>query len=119
MNNHLAVDLGGVHNPMSQAVLLDAAAGATYNGMVLHQEYPRDIFAAELHMIGTLCELYQVTIPLYTLCPAPSLHLGSTDTSVSDWEADNLKLCRGVDYAPPLEVAQVVLLCSFWCLAIM
>ena len=63
MNNHLAVDLGGVHNPMSQAVLLDAAAGATYNGMVLHQEYSRDIFAAERHMIGTLCELYQVTIP--------------------------------------------------------
>ena len=69
VNNHLVVDLGGVHNPMSQAVLLDAAAGATYNGMVLHQEYPRDIFAAERHMIGTLCKLYQVTIPLYTLCP--------------------------------------------------
>ena len=35
--------------------------------MVLHQEYALHIFTAERHTIGTLWELYRVTIPRYTL----------------------------------------------------
>ena len=53
VNGYLAVDLGGVHVPLSKAVLLDAAAGAAFNGMELLQDYTLDIFTAERHTQGT------------------------------------------------------------------
>lgn len=52
VNNRLAVDLGGVHQPLSKTVLLNATAGAALNGMVLFQDYALDIFTAERHTRG-------------------------------------------------------------------
>lgn len=47
INNKLAIDLGGVHGAQSQAVDLDASAGAL--GIQVGGLYPMDIFHAERH----------------------------------------------------------------------
>lgn len=53
VNNRLVVDMGGIHQPLSiKSVLLTAAAGAAFNGMVLFQDYALDIFTAERHTRG-------------------------------------------------------------------
>ena len=45
------IDLGGIHETLSDSVQLDAAASAL--GMVKGQSYPLDIFFAERHTIGS------------------------------------------------------------------
>jgi fibro-slime domain-containing protein len=51
INGTLVIDLGGVHEPLSDSVELDAAASAL--AMVKGQSYPLDVFFAERHTIGS------------------------------------------------------------------
>jgi fibro-slime domain-containing protein len=51
VNGHLAVDLGGIHEPVTQTVSLDQHAGEL--GLVRGSTYPMDIFHAERHTVAS------------------------------------------------------------------
>jgi fibro-slime domain-containing protein len=51
VNGHLAIDLGGLHEPAMQTVDLDARAPEF--GLVVGHSYPMDIFHAERHTVAS------------------------------------------------------------------
>jgi fibro-slime domain-containing protein len=51
VNGRLALDLGGVHEPQSGTIDLDAIAGKF--GLSKGQKYPLDVFQAERHTVGS------------------------------------------------------------------
>jgi fibro-slime domain-containing protein len=51
INGALAIDLGGLHQPASATIDLDARAAAL--GLVKGQAYPMDIFQAERHTVAS------------------------------------------------------------------
>lgn len=52
INGHLALDLGGLHPPVSGSFTLDAAAAAAF-GLVVGDVYEIDLFHAERHTNGS------------------------------------------------------------------
>ena len=51
MNGRLALDLGGVHPPLTGEVILDDVADIL--GLQIGQSYPLDLFHAERHQVDS------------------------------------------------------------------
>jgi fibro-slime domain-containing protein len=60
VNKKLAVDIGGIHNPVTRSVTLDAATNASLQlGLVAGKVYEIAVFQAERHIVGSQ---YQLTL---------------------------------------------------------
>jgi fibro-slime domain-containing protein len=51
VNGHLAIDLGGVHDPLTGTIDFDARAGEF--GLTIGNSYPLDVFHAERHTVAS------------------------------------------------------------------
>ncbi|MCK6588060.1 MAG: fibro-slime domain-containing protein [Polyangiaceae bacterium] len=68
INNRLAINLGGVHGPMSEEVNLDARAGEL--GIEPGNVYPLVLFFAERHTSGSTFRI-DTSIAEFDACPDP------------------------------------------------
>src|SRR5690606_20938804 len=60
VNKKLAVDIGGVHNPITRSVTLNAATNTNLAlGLAMNQVYEITVFQAERHVTGSQ---YQLTL---------------------------------------------------------
>lgn len=65
INRTLAIDIGGIHSPLSRTVVLDEEAGTL--GLVRGGVYPMHIFFAERHPIGSDF-IVETTISEFAVC---------------------------------------------------
>jgi fibro-slime domain-containing protein len=61
LNRHLAIDLGGVHAPLSASINLD-----TISGLTIGEKYSLDIFFAQRHVSGSAI---RISTSIVSACP--------------------------------------------------
>jgi fibro-slime domain-containing protein len=85
INKKLAVDLGGIHEPVDGSVALDAAAATKFNNMKSGNVYQIAVFQAERQ---TTSSTYKLTLSGFNAAPTECVPTCGDGVTVGDEECD-------------------------------